>query len=56
MMTMIDRLPFSCAMRGRYKDGQIVQHLEIHNEFANCLTGVSKDCLIIERRKNEKSR
>lgn len=56
MMTMEDRLPLSCAMRGRYEDGQVVQHLEIHNEYANCLTGVYKDCLIIERKKYERSK
>lgn len=45
-----DLLPHSCAMRGRYEDGKVVQHLEIHDEFANCLTGVQKDSLIIEVR------
>lgn len=49
-LTIIDLLPHSCAMRGRYEDGKVVQHLEIHDEFANCLTGVQKDSLIIEVR------
>ena len=48
--TITDLLPHSCAMRGRYEDGKVVQHLEIHGEFANCLTGVQKDSLIIEVR------
>ena len=50
-----NRLSLSCAMRGRYEDGKVVQHLEIHNEFANCLTGVQKDSLVIEVR-NERSK
>ena len=38
-----------CAFRGRYKeDGSIEQRLEINNNFANCLTGVQKDSLVIE--------
>lgn len=37
-------------MRGRYRQEQIVQHLEVHDEFANCLTGVQKDSLILEVR------
>lgn len=42
----------SCAFRGRYKkDGTTEQQLEINNEFANCLTGVQKDSLVIEIKK-----
>jgi len=42
-------------MRGRYKNKQIMQQLEINNEFANCLTGVQKDSLILEV-KHERSK
>lgn len=38
----------SCAFRGRYKvDGSTEQHLEIHNEFANSLTTVQKDSMVV---------
>ena len=41
----------SCAFRGRYKeDGSTEQQLEINNEFANCLTAVQKDSLVLEIR------
>ena len=41
----------SCAFRGRYKeDGTIEQHLEVNDEFANCLTAVQKDSMVIEIR------
>ena len=47
-----DNIPkmFSCAMRGRYDDLNIIhQHLEINSDkYINCLTGVQKDSLIIE--------
>ena len=40
-----------CAFRGRYKDdGTTEQRLEVNDEFANCLTRVQKDSLIIEIR------
>lgn len=36
-------------MRGRYDDnGKVSQHLEVNNEYANCITGVNKDSLIME--------
>jgi len=39
----------SCAFRGRYKeDGSTEQQLEINDDYANCLTGVQKDSLVIE--------
>ena len=39
----------SCAFRGRYKkDGSTEQRLEINNDFANCLTNVQKDSMVIE--------
>lgn len=48
---MVQGFPRSCAMRGRYEDGKIVQHLEINSDkYANCLTGVQKDSMIIEVR------
>ena len=38
-----------CAFRGRYKeDGNTEQRLEINDEYANCLTAVQKDSLVIE--------
>lgn len=40
-----------CAFRGRYKeDGTTEQRLEVNNEFANCLTAVQKDSMVIEIR------
>lgn len=37
------------AMRGRYNNGKIEQHLEISNrEYANAITTVQKDCLVCE--------
>lgn len=49
ILTITDHLPHSCAMRGRYDNGKVNQHLEINSwKYANCLTGVQKDSLIIE--------
>ena len=43
-----------CAFRGRYKeDGSTEQQLEINNEYANCLTAVQKDSMVIEVREKE---
>lgn len=46
----------SCAMRGRYdEDGKVEQHLEINtDEYANCITGVSKDSLVLEESNEQK--
>ena len=44
----------SCAFRGRYKDdGATEQQLEVNDEFANCLTAVQKDSLVLEVRSEE---
>lgn len=40
------------AMRGRYNNGKIEQHLEISDrEYANAITTVQKDCLVCEKNK-----
>ena len=39
----------SCAMRGRYdENGKVNQHLEPNDEFANCITSVEKDSMVLE--------
>ena len=44
----------SCAFRGRYKeDGSTEQQLEINDDYANCLTGVQKDSMVIEVKEKE---
>ena len=51
--------PQSCALRGRYSDeGEqlTTQQLELgSSEVANCLTSVSKDMMIIERKNRDNS-
>lgn len=39
-----------CAMRGRYdENGKINQHLEVNSsDYANAITTVQKDCMILE--------
>ena len=46
----MDKEFIGCAMRGRYNsDNSISQHLEINSDrYVNCITGVTKDCLILE--------
>lgn len=40
------------AMRGRYDNGKIKQHLEISDrEYANAITTIQKDCLVCEKNK-----
>lgn len=40
------------AIRGRYNNGKIEQHLEISDrEYANAITTVQKDCLVCEKNK-----
>lgn len=49
-MTDDNKIYLSCAMRGRYnEDDTTSQHLEVNTpDYMNCLTGVSKDCLVLE--------
>lgn len=36
-------------MRGRYdENGKVNQHLEPNDEFANCITSVEKDSMVLE--------
>jgi len=46
----MDKILIGCAMRGRYgSNNRISQHLEINSDkYANCITGVNKDSLILE--------
>lgn len=38
------------AIRGRYNNGKIEQHLEVSDrEYANAITTVQKDCLVCEK-------
>ena len=44
---------YSAAVRGRYHDGKIKQHIELRsNEYINTLTTVQKDNVIVEFRRN----
>ena len=45
-----DDFSICCAMRGRYDDnGKINQQLEVNStEYANAITTVQKDCMILE--------
>jgi len=51
------RFPICASLRGRYKNNtnkKTKQHLEIRNDnICNCITTISKNSLIIERKKNE---
>ena len=50
-LKVIEEFPVCCAMRGRYdENGQIVQNLEVNSsDYANAITTVQKDCMILER-------
>ena len=49
-LKVIEEFPVCCAMRGRYnEDGKIEQQLEVNSsEYANAITTVQKDCMILE--------
>lgn len=49
-LKVIEEFPVCCAMRGRYnEDGKIEQQLEVNSsEYANAITTVFKDCMILE--------
>ena len=49
-LKVIEEFPVCCAMRGRYNEqGKIEQQLEINSsDYANALTTVQKDCMILE--------
>ena len=50
-LKVIEEFPVCCAIRGRYnEDGKIEQKLEIgSSDYANAITTVQKDCMIIEK-------
>jgi hypothetical protein len=50
-LKVIEEFPVCCAMRGRYNEnGKIEQNLEVNSsDFANAITTVQKDCMILER-------
>ena len=50
-LKVIEEFPICCAMRGRYdENGQIEQNLEVNSsDYANAITTVQKDCMILER-------
>ena len=42
-----ENIAISCAMRGRYEDSKIVQHIELNGEeHSNSITTVAKDSLV----------
>lgn len=49
-LKVIEEFPVCCAMRGRYNDdGKIEQQLEVNSaDYANTITTVQKDCMILE--------
>lgn len=49
-LKVIEEFPVCCAMRGRYNEqGKIEQQLELNSsDYANALTTVQKDCMILE--------
>ena len=49
-LKVLEELSICCAMRGRYNEqGKIEQQLEINSsDYANALTTVQKDCMILE--------
>ena len=51
-MSILNNGVVGAAMRGRYDNGKIKQHLEISDrECANAITTVQKDCLVCEQNK-----
>ena len=50
-LKVIEEFPVCCAMRGRYNEyGKIEQQLEVNcSEYANTITTVQKDCMILEK-------
>lgn len=50
-LKVVEEFPVCCAMRGRYNEnGKIEQQLEVNSaDYANAITTVFKDCMILER-------